>query len=133
MSIVAMTKIRKVLAEELHKPARRKFARRKVTLKGLNDLYQADLVEMGPYARVNKGMRFILTMINCFSKYAFAVPLKSKSALDVVRALEPILKKHKMKHLQTDQGKEFYNKHISTLLKNTVYIFILLFPTLRPQ
>lgn len=110
-------KVRKVLAEELHKPARRKFPRRKVTLKGLNDLYQADLVEMGPYARKNKGMRYILTMINCFSKYAFAVPLKSKTASDVASALEPILKKHKMKHLQTDQGKEFFNNTVNGLMK----------------
>lgn len=109
--------VRKVLAEELHKPARRKFPRRSVTLKGLNDLYQSDLVEMGPYAKENKGMRYILTMINCFTKYAFAVPLKSKSAIDVARALEPILKKHKMKHLQTDQGKEYFNKTISALMK----------------
>lgn len=109
--------VRKVLAQELHKPARRKFPRRRVTLKGLNDLYQSDLVEMGPYAKENKGMRYILTMINCFSKYAFAVPLKSKSALDVARALEPILKKHKMKHLQTDQGKEYFNKTIGALMK----------------
>lgn len=109
--------VRKVLAEELHKPARRKYPRRKVTLKGLNDLYQGDLVEMGSYARENKGMRYILTMINCFSKYAFAVPLRSKSASDVALALEPILKKHKMKHLQTDQGKEFYNKTVNALMK----------------
>lgn len=112
-----MNNVRKVLAEELHKPARRKYTRRRVTLKGISDLFQADLVEMGSYARENKGMRYILTMINCFSKFAFAVPLKSKSGLDVARALEPILQKHKMKHLQTDQGKEFYNKHVDALMK----------------
>lgn len=109
--------IRKVIAEELHRPARRKYARRKVTLKGLNDLYQLDLVEMGPYARQNKGMRYILTIINCFSKFAFATPLKTKSGADVARALEPILKKHKMKHLQGDQGKEFFNKQVMGLVK----------------
>ncbi|KAG8294414.1 hypothetical protein J6590_103433 [Homalodisca vitripennis] len=39
------------IARELHKPARRNYPRRKVTLKGLNDLYQADLVEMIPHSR----------------------------------------------------------------------------------
>lgn len=107
---------RKAIAEELHKQARRKFKRRTVTLKGINDLYQADLVEMQPYAKTNKGYRYIMTMINCFSKFAFAVPLKDKSGPEVANALEAILEKHKMKHFQTDQGKEFFNKHVKKLM-----------------
>lgn len=107
---------REKIAAELHKPARRKYPRRTVTLKGLNDLYQADLVEMLPYAKDNKGMRYILTMINCLSKFAFAVPLKSKSAAEVVSRLEPILRKHKMKHLQTDDGKEWFNSKFTKLM-----------------
>lgn len=47
--------IKKDVVEELHKPARRIYPRRKVVLKGLNDLWQIDLVEMLPYARENKG------------------------------------------------------------------------------
>lgn len=104
------------VAAELHKPARRKYSRRKVTLKGIHDLYQADLVEMIPYADENKGMKYILTMINCFTKFAFAVPLKTKTGVDTARALEPILRKNKMKHFQTDQGKEWFNTHVKKLM-----------------
>ena len=104
------------IAKELHRPARRNYVRRKVTLKGIKDLFQADLCEMLPHAKINKGMRYILTMINCFTKFAFAVPLKNKSGPEVARALEPILKKHKMKNFQTDQGKEFFNSHIKKLM-----------------
>lgn len=107
---------REGLAFELHKPARRKYSRRNVTLKGLNDLYQADLVEMLPYASENNGMKYILTLIDCFSKFAFAVPLKTKTATEVVLKLEPILKKHKMKHFQTDDGKEWFNSKFSSLM-----------------
>lgn len=107
---------REAIAKELHKPARRNFTRRKVTLKGINDLYQADLVEMLPYAKLNKGMKYILTMINCFSKFAIAVPLKSKSGLEVTEKLVPILKKHKMKNFQTDQGKEWFNVNVRKLM-----------------
>lgn len=109
--------VRETIARELHKPARRKYPRRRVTLKGINDLYQADLVEMQPYARENKGYRYILTMLNCFSKFAFAVPLKDKTMTEVAKALEPILAKHKMKHLQTDDGKEWFNRSVSALVK----------------
>lgn len=107
---------RERIAAELHKPARRKYPRRKVTLKGLYDLYQSDLVEMIPHAKVNKGMKYILTMINCFSKLAFAVPIKNKSGIEVAKALEPILKKQKMKNFQTDQGKEWFNSHVGKLM-----------------
>lgn len=108
--------VRNKIAAELHKPARRKYTRRSVTLKGLNDLYQADLVEMLPYAKENGGMRYILTMINCLSKFAIAIPLKSKTATEVLVKLEPILKKHKMKHLQTDDGKEWFNSKFAGLM-----------------
>lgn len=107
---------RRAIAAELHRPARRRFARRHVTVKGINDLYQADLVEMIPYAKVNKGMKYILTMINCFTKFALAVPLKSKSATEVALNLEPILKKHKMIHFQTDQGTEWFNSRVNNLM-----------------
>ena len=81
------------IAKELHRPAHRNYPRRKVTLKGVNDLYQADLVDMLPHARLNKGMKYILTMINCFTKFAFAIPLKNKTGIEVAKALGPILKK----------------------------------------
>jgi len=105
------------IADELHRPARKNYPRRKVTLKGINDLYQADLVEMQPYSKTNKGYKYIMTMINCLSKFAFAVPLKNKSGEEVARALEPILAKHKMKNFQTDQGTEWFNKHVNKLMK----------------
>lgn len=82
---------REAVGAELHRPARRNYARRRVMLKGLNDLFQDDLVEMIPYPRANKGYKYITTMMKCFSKVAFAVPLKSKTGREVAQALEPIL------------------------------------------
>ena len=63
-----------------------------------------------------QGYKYILTIINCFSKYAFTIPLKTKSSNDIVKALSPILRANKMKHLQTDHGTEFYNSHVQRLL-----------------
>ena len=104
------------IAKELHRPARHNYPRRKVTLKGINDLYQGDLVEMIPHAKLNGGMKYILTMINCFTKFAFAIPLKNKTGLEVAKALEPILQKHKFKNFQTDQGTEWFNVNVKKLL-----------------
>jgi len=103
---------------ELHKPARRNYTRRCVTIKGLNDLWQADLVEMIPFAKQNNNVRYILTVINTFSKFGFAEPVKNKTGLEVSRAFEKILKSTTPpRKLQTDMGKEFYNKNFETLLK----------------
>ncbi|KAL6418659.1 hypothetical protein ACFW04_011908 [Cataglyphis niger] len=69
---------------------------------------------MRPYARLNKGHNYILTVIDALSKYAWAAPLKSKSASEVVRALSKITRESKRcpKNLQTDKGKEFYNAEV---------------------
>lgn len=108
--------VRASIAQELHKQARKNFHTRYVELKGLNDLYQADLVEMIPFSRINKGYKYIMTIINCFSKFAIAVPLKSKKAKEVEIALKPVLLKHSMRHFQTDQGSEWFNLNIKSLL-----------------
>ncbi|KAJ8912375.1 hypothetical protein NQ315_014743 [Exocentrus adspersus] len=62
-----MSNIKEDVVNEVHKPARRNFLRRRVQVRGLNNLIQADLVEMIPYARENSGYRYILVVINVFS------------------------------------------------------------------
>ena len=109
--------IRETIAKELHAPARKNFPTRTVEVKGISDLYQADLVEMIPYAAINNNYKYILTVINCFSKYAYAIPLKNKRAPTIVEAIKPILDANSMRYLQTDQGTEFFNKEFKTLVK----------------
>ncbi|XP_070169582.1 uncharacterized protein [Polyergus mexicanus] len=96
------------LVEELHAPAKRNFPRRRVAVREYDDLWQADVVEMRPYARLNKGHNYILTVIDALSKYAWAVPLKSKSANEVTRALSKIVRDSKRcpKNLQTEKFRE---------------------------
>ena len=111
------------IVSELHKPARIKFPRRNTIVKGINDLYQADLIEMKPYSRVNKGFKYILTVINCFTKVADAMPLRDKSGKSVAEAMDTIIRRDKntMKHLQTDDGTEYFNKTFKELMnKNNI-------------
>lgn len=111
---------RKRLVDELHKPARRNFPRRQTVLKGIHDLYQADLVEMKPYSKINKGFKYILTVIDCFTKVASAVPLKDKTGKSITEGMKYALNRigKKVKNIQTDDGKEFFNKEFSGLMKN---------------
>lgn len=104
---------------EIHRGARRKFTRRKFIQKGLNDTWQIDLVEMIPYAKFNKAYKYLLTVIDTFSKFAYAEPIKNKSADNVLIAMKNIFKRagKKPKNLQSDQGTEFFNKKFQNLMR----------------
>ena len=69
---------RKKIVDELHKPYRRNYPRIKVIVRGIDETWQADLVDMQKYATVNKGFTFLLTVIDIVSKQAWAIPLKNK-------------------------------------------------------
>lgn len=114
-----MGNIKEDVVNELHKPARIHFKRRRVIVKGLNDLLQADLVEMIPYAKINKDYKYILVVINVFSKFVWCEPVKNKSGKEVTKAMEKILSQMKVtvKNLHTDMGTEFYNKDFKQLLE----------------
>lgn len=107
------------VVEELHRPARKNFPRRHVIVKSLNDLFQADVCDLQNYSRSNKGYKYILTVINVFSKYAWCIPLKSKTADEVTKAFATILKKKSNvpKNLQVDQATEFFNAKFQDLMK----------------
>ena len=104
-------------AYTLHKPARRHFKRRRVIVSGMHQQWQADLVDMSKVKKDNEGMAFILTVIDVFSKVAWCVPMKNKSAASLVAALQSTFFDAWPKTLQTDDGKEFRNKSVQALLR----------------
>lgn len=101
----------------LHKPVKKTFPRRKYVSRGLNYQWQADLVEMQHYSRENKGYRYILTVIDIFSRFAYALPLKNKTGIEVANALDMLFQKQAPKFLQCDRGLEFYNIHVRRVLE----------------
>ena len=86
-------------------------------IKGLHDLGQSDLIEMQKFSRENKGYRYILCVINCLSKYAYAEPLTDKRGVTVTKAMEKILEHCKLDNLQTDMGSEYLNASFKNLMK----------------
>jgi len=105
------------LVDELHKPGRRYYQPRQVDIRRSDNNWQADLVDMSAYAKVNQGYRFILTVIDNFSKFAWARPLKTKNGVDVTKAMRSILEQGRQPRLlYVDQGKEFYNAHFKRLM-----------------
>ena len=113
-----MDPVRNQVIDELHKTARRRFPRRKVQIRGINDLFQADLVDLRNLASSNRGYKYILFVINAFSKYAWAEPLKTKGGSEVTQAMSRILNRTTApRNLQVDAGKEFYNESFRALMK----------------
>ena len=106
-------------AKKLHAPVRRKFCRRKIITKGIDDLWAADLLIMKKYSEENDGFKYLLNVIDTFSKFVWIEPLKSKSGKCVVEAFEKIIaeSKRKPKLLHTDMGGEFVNKTFKSMLK----------------
>lgn len=109
---------KKGVVNEIHKAARRNFPRRSVILKGIDDLWQADLIDVKKYYKYNNGFKFILVVIDAFSKYTWVVALKSKTKREVVLAFDRVLKEGRTPaNLQTDMGLEFYNDIFRQLMQ----------------
>ena len=99
------------LAKELNQPIIKKFEKRKVHAAFKDNIWGADLADMQILSKCNKGIRFLLCVIDSFSKYAWVVPLKDKKRISIVKALQIILKQSNRKpnKIWVDKGSEFYN------------------------
>ena len=71
------------LAEELQKPIIRKFKKRAVYSRSKDNIWGADLADMQLISKFNKGFRFLLCVIDIFSKYSWVVPLKNKKGVTI--------------------------------------------------
>ena len=71
------------LADELHKPITRNFSKRTVISNGIDKIWAADLVEMQKFTKWNKRIKYLLMVIDVFSKYGWIKPLKDKKKLKV--------------------------------------------------
>ena len=108
------------LAEELHKPIVRKFKKRKVYSTFKDNIWGVDLADMQLLSKYNKGIRFLLCVIDVFSKYAWVVPLKDKKGISIVKAFQSILKQSNRKpnKICVDKGSEFYNAYFKKWLRD---------------
>ena len=108
---------KKDLAEELHKPIRRKFKKRRVLVGRIDRIWAADLVDMQAFSKFNRGVKYLLAVIDVFSKYGWLIPLKDKTGKSVALALKTIFEERKLEKMWVDKGKEFYNKDVKDLIE----------------
>ena len=105
-------KPREQLAEDWHKPIIRNFKKRKVYSGFKDNIWGADLADMQLISKFNKGFRFLLCVIDIFSKYAWVAPLKNKKGVSTVNAFLKILKEsnRETNKVWVNKGSESYNK-----------------------
>ena len=110
----------KELANELHKPIIRKFKKRKVYSSFKHNIWGVDLADIQLISKYNKGIKYLLCVIDLFRKYAWVVPLRDKKGATITNAFQKILdsSKRKPNKIWVDQGSEFCNNLFKKWLKD---------------
>ena len=110
----------KELANELHKPIIRKFKKRKVYSSFKHNIWGVDLADIQLICKYNKGIKYLLCVIDLFRKYAWVVPLRDKKGATITNAFQKILdsSKRKPNKIWVDQGSEFCNNLFKKWLKD---------------
>ena len=108
----------------LHKPCHKPRVYKKTMVRNPDEQWQADLVQMNEFSKENENYNYLLTVIDCFSKYAWVEPLKSKTGLETAKAFENIFESGRVPlKIQFDEGKEFYNRHVKELLESKKILY----------
>lgn len=113
----------------LYKRVRRVKRRPRVVVAGIDDQFDADLADLSApdYVEHNNGVRFLLVVIDIFTRYLWVRPLKNKYSDTVVKAFKAIFKKSKRRprRIRSDRGSEFTAKTSQDYFKseNIVQIF----------
>ena len=110
----------KIFIDEISsRPPNKNYETIKTIIKSIDDTWSSDLLDMNDYGtKNNKGYRYILVVIDNFSKFGWTVPLKNKYAQSITDAFSQIIKTSKRKPnlLETDDGKEYVNKIFNEFL-----------------
>ena len=92
-----------------------------------NDIWGAELVDTKLIVTFNKGFRFLLCVIDIFSKYAWVVPLRDKKGVSIANAFQSILKKSNKypNKIWVDKGSEFYKNCFKNGYKTMILLCII--------
>ena len=120
-----MMEKQQLLAKEVFSPQITKFRRERIIPLYKDETWSADLIDKSSLTKYNNNYKFILTVLDIFTKKAWAIPLNNKSGLSITNGFKIVLGEHpqggsesrKTEKLWVDRGSEFYNKTFKSLLK----------------
>ena len=111
--------IAKAITKEIFSHVIKKFQRILIQTHYKDECWSIDLIDRSSLRKYNKNYKFIFTIIDNHTKYAWAIPLKDKSGKSTTTAFKNLLETSKTKpqKVWSDRGKEFYNTTFFTLFK----------------
>ena len=118
--------LKQKIAKELFSPVVKKFDRIQIQTHYKDECWSIDLIDRSSLAKYNKNYKFIFTIIDNHTKFAWAIPLKDKSGKSTTTAFKKLIEtsKRKPEKVWSDRGKEFYNKTFLDFLKqNEIQIY----------
>ena len=110
----------------MYKPIIRKFKKRKVHSIFIENIWGADLGDMQLISKFNKGFRFLLCVIDIYSKYARVIPLKDKKCITIINGFQKMLDEsnRKLNNIWVDKSSQFYNRSMKSWLeKNDIEMY----------
>ena len=119
-----MTKrnLTKIFINEIYStPPKKNYSTNKIIYNHIDEIWSIDLADMIDYKiSNNKGFRYIFIIVDNFSKYLWAIPLKNKYSQTITNEFSNILTKSKRKpnKIESDRGSEFYNSIFQNFLKS---------------
>ena len=118
----------KIFINEIYsKPPKRNYATNKTDVYFIDDIWSLVILDLKDYGpENNRGYRYVLVVIDNFSKFGWTVPLKNKNAQTIKDSFENILisSKRKPNLIETDHGREFYNNIFQDFLnKNNIKLY----------
>ena len=81
-------------------------------MNSIDDIWAVDLIDMQVFSKDNNGIKYLLTVIDIFSKFVWIVPLRRKTGQEVANAFSRILKERRPSKKWVGRGREFYNKDV---------------------
>ena len=118
----------KIFINEIYsKPPKKNYDTNKTDVYYIDDIWSLDILDLKEYGSGNnRGYRYVLVIIDNFSKYGWTIPLKNKNAQKIKDSFENILinSKRKPNLIESDRGKEFYNNIFQDFLnKNNIKLY----------
>ena len=118
----------KIFINEIYsKPPKKNYITKKTDVYHIDDTWSLDILDLKDYGpENNRGYRYVLVVIERFSKFGWTIPLKNKNAQTIKDSFENILisSKRKPNLIETDRGKEFYNNIFQDFLnKNNIKLY----------
>ena len=102
---------------ELYKAVNRKCQRRRVNVNVIDHIRAADLIDMQTYSKDNTEIKYLLTVIDIFSKFVCIIPLKRKTEQEFANAFSRILNERRPSKLWVDKRRAFHNKDVEKLVE----------------